>query len=122
TYMQYAFARVCGIFRKGNVDRAALRRQGGAVVLGAPAERSLALQLARFSEAIDEAASDCRPNILTQYLFQTANAFSTFFDHCPVMKAEWEGLRTSRLLLADLTARVISRGLDLLGIQTIEKM
>jgi arginyl-tRNA synthetase len=122
TYMQYAFARVCGIFRKGNIDRDAVRKQGGTIAIGAPAERALTLQLARFSEALDEAAAECRPNFLTQYLFQTANSFSTFFDECPVLKAETPALRTSRLLLADLTARVISRGLALLGIQTIEKM
>jgi arginyl-tRNA synthetase len=122
TYMQYAFARVCGIFRRGNIDREAVRKQAGAIVIAAPAERALALQLARFSEALDEAAGDCRPNFLTQYLFQTANCFSTFFDQCPVLKAETDDLRTSRLLLADLTARVVAQGLELLGIQTIEKM
>ncbi|MFN0051850.1 MAG: arginine--tRNA ligase [Planctomycetales bacterium] len=122
TYMQYAYARVCGIFRKGSIDRQALRSRGGELTLDAPAERALALQLARFSEAIDEAAGECRPNYLTQYLFETANCFSTFFEQCPVLKAETESLRTSRLLLADLTARTIATGLDLLGIQTIEQM
>jgi len=122
TYMQYAFARVCGIFRKGNIERQAVRQAGGAITLGASAERALALQLARFSEALDDAAAECRPNFLTQYLFQTANCFSTFFDECPVLKAETAELRASRLLLADLTARVIAQGLELLGIQTIEKM
>jgi arginyl-tRNA synthetase len=122
TYMQYAFARVCGIFRKGTIDREGVRKAGGIIEIGAPAERALALQLGRFSEALEEAAGECRPNFLTQYLFQTANCFSTFFDQCPVLKAESESLRTSRLLLADLTARVISQGLELLGIQTIEKM
>jgi arginyl-tRNA synthetase len=122
TYMQYAFARVCGIFRKGNNERQRVREAGGTIEIGARAERALALQLARFSEALDEAAAECRPNFLTQYLFQTANCFSTFFDECPVLKAETAALRASRLLLADLTARVIAQGLALLGIQTIEKM
>ncbi|MGE5192688.1 MAG: arginine--tRNA ligase, partial [Deltaproteobacteria bacterium] len=122
TYMQYAFARVCGIFRKGNIDRETVRNAAGVIAIGAPAERALALQLARFGEALEEAAAECRPNFLTQYLFQTANCFSTFFDQCPVLKAESEALRSSRLLLSDLTARVLSQGLELLGIQTIEKM
>lgn len=122
TYMQYAYARVSGIFRKGDVDREALRKKGGEIQITTPAERALALQLCRFSEALDDAGGECRPNFLTQYLFQTANCFSTFFEECPVLKAESEALRTSRLLLADLTARVISRGLGLLGIQTIEQM
>ena len=87
-----------------------------------PAERALSLQLLRFSEALDQAGSDCRPNLLTGYLFETANNFSTFFEQCPVLKAETEALRTSRLLLADLTARIIAQGLALLGIDTVEQM
>ncbi len=122
TYLQYAFARVCGIFRKGGVDRSACRAAGGRIELAHPAERTLALQLIRFSEALDDAATECRPNFLTNYLFETANCFSTFFEHCPVLKAEAESVRTSRLLLADLTARVLAQGLELLGIQTIEQM
>ena len=82
----------------------------------------MALKLIRFSEALDDAADECRPNFLTNYLFETANCFSTFFEQCPVLKAEAESVRTSRLLLADLTARVLAQGLDLLGIQTIEQM
>ena len=122
TYLQYAFARVCGILRKGGLDRHACRTAGGQILLEHSAERALALQLIRFSEALDDAAIECRPNFLTNYLFETANSFSTFYEQCPVLKAESEDLRTSRLLLADLTARVIAKGLDLLGIQTIEQM
>jgi arginyl-tRNA synthetase len=122
TYMQYAYARVCGIFRKGGIDRDACRAAGGRIVLDDPAERRLALQLVRFNEALADAGAECRPNFLTAYLFETANCFSTFFEQCPVLKAETETLRTSRMLLADLTARVIGKGLELLGIRTIEQM
>ena len=122
TYLQYAFARVCGIFRKGGIDRSACRSAGGEILLDHPAERALALQLIRFSEALDDAAVECRPNFLTHYLFETANCFSTFFEQCPVLKAESPPSRTSRLLLADLTARILAKGLDLLGIHTIEQM
>jgi len=122
TYMQYAYARVCGIFRKGNVDREALRAAGGQVLLTTPAERALALQLLRFAEVLHQTAAEYRPNFLTNYLFETANSFSAFFEHCPVLKAETDELRTSRLLLADLTARVLAQGLQLLGIRTMEQM
>jgi arginyl-tRNA synthetase len=122
TYMQYAYARVCGIFRRGQIDRAELRRNGGRVVLEHPAERGLALQLARFHEVLDAVVLDYRPNLLTDYLFALSNLFSTFFEQCPVLKAESSELRVSRLLLADLTAQTIHRGLHLLGIETIEKM
>jgi arginyl-tRNA synthetase len=122
TYLQYAFARVCGIFRKGGLDRSACRTAGGQIELTHPAERALALQLIRFGEALDDVVAECRPNFLTNYLFESANCFSTFFEHCPVLKAESEAIRTSRLLLADLTARVLAQGLELLGIHTIEQM
>jgi len=122
TYMQYAYARVCGIFRKGGVDRERLRQTTESIQLNEPAERSLALSLCRFAEAVDDVAGDYRPNLLTQYLFALANQFSTFYDHCPVLKDVDEQTRTSRLLLCDLTARVIACGLHLLGIRTCERM
>ena len=122
TYIQYAYARVCGIFRKGAVDRSALRTNGGRIQLTGAQERALSLQLLRFPEAIDDSVTDYRPNILTQYLFETANCFSVFHRDCPVLKAKTEAIRTSRLLLCDLTARALSLGLSLLGIQTCEQM
>jgi arginyl-tRNA synthetase len=122
TYMQYAYARICGILRRGNIDRTQLRQAKHRLRLTEPAERALALQLGRFHDILEQAGDECRPNFLTQYLFETANCFSTFYDQCPVLKAETDELRASRLLLADLTARVIDRGLSMLGIRTIEKM
>ncbi len=122
TYMQYAYARVRSIFRKGGVDVQALRRQQPAVLLSTPAERALALELLRFGDALEQAAADYRPNLLTAYLFELANKYSTFFENCPVLKAPDEALRASRLLLCDLTARVIEQGLVLLGIKVVEQM
>ncbi len=122
TYMQYAYARVGGIFRKGSIDREALRHGGGRVRFTHPSERALSLQLLRFSEALEGVMTEYRPNVLTDYLFATAQNFSTFFQECPVLRAPDEEIRTSRLLLCDLTARVISTGLDLLGIKTCEQM
>ncbi|NNJ24702.1 arginine--tRNA ligase [Alienimonas chondri] len=126
TYMQYARARVCGIFRMGGVDRDALRDRfvadGGEVLLTDPAERAMALQLNRFAEAVREASRDHRPNVLTDYLFDTAKAFSAFYEACPLLKAETEDLKSSRLILADTTARVMHAGLELLGIRVIDRM
>ena len=82
----------------------------------------MALELTRFSEALDFALADYRPNQLTAYLFDLANRYSTFFEQCHVLQAESEELRVSRLLLCDLTARTIRTGLELLGIQVVEKM
>jgi arginyl-tRNA synthetase len=122
TYMQYSYARCASIFRKGGFDRAALRTSGAKVTLGHPAERALGLQLLRFSEALAEIEADYLPHHLTAYLFDLAKAYSTFFEHCPVLKAETDVLRNSRLLLCDLTARTIKLGLELLGIRVVEQM
>ena len=76
----------------------------------------------RFSEALDLTVADYRPNQLTAYLFELANRYSTFFEQCHVLRAETDELRQSRLLLSDLTARTIQKGLELLGIKVVEKM
>ena len=122
TYMQYAYARVRNIFAKGNVDVDTLRASGTPVLLDTPAERALGLELLRFSEAIDLVVADYRPNQLTSYLFDLANRYSTFYEQCPVLKAETDALRNSRLLLCDLTARTIRKGLKLLGIDVVDRM
>ncbi|WP_373653688.1 arginine--tRNA ligase [Schlesneria sp. DSM 10557] len=122
TYNQYAYARVCGILRKGEVDVSALRQGGHPVILGTAAERALALQLNRFANAVADVAVDYRPNLLTQYLYDTANCFASFYNECPVLSAEPAELRTSRLLLCDATARVLKQGLDLLGIGVADQM
>jgi arginyl-tRNA synthetase len=122
TYMQYAYARVLSIFAKGAVDVSALRAGGSAIELGHPAERGLALALLQFSEALQQTVAEYRPNFLTAYLYEVANRYSTFFEQCPVLKADGDVQRTSRLRLCDLTARTLHQGLELLGIQVVEKM
>jgi arginyl-tRNA synthetase len=122
TYMQYAYARNRSIFRRGNVDPATLRRDPPAVQLATPQERDLAVQLIRFHDALTAAAAEYKPNLITGYLWDLAKNYSGFFQNCPVLKAETPELRQSRLLLCDLTARVIQCGLGLLGIRTLERM
>ncbi len=121
-YMQYAYARVRSIFRKGNVDRAALAPSGAAIRLETPEERALGLQLLRLGEALDLVLADYRPNQLTAYLFELAGRFTAFYEKHPVLKAQPDALRQSRLLLCDLTARTIRQGLALLGIDVVEQM
>ena len=121
-YMQYSYARVRSIFEKGGVDIDQLRTSGGAILLGTPQERALGLALLQFSEAIDRVVSDYRPNHLTTYLFELASRYSEFFENCPVLKADEDSVRVSRLLLCDLTARTIKGGLALLGIDVVERM
>jgi arginyl-tRNA synthetase len=122
TYMQYAYARCRSIFREGGVDDARFRTSPPAVLITHPAERALALQLLRFPEAVEAAAADYLPHLITAYLWDLAKSFSGFFEACPVLKAETPELRDSRLLLVDLVGRVIRQALDLLGIRTVERM
>jgi arginyl-tRNA synthetase len=122
TYMQYAYARCRAIFRKGNVDTAAFRTAPPPVLLTHPAERTLALQLLKFEEVLTATAAEYLPHYVTQYLWDVAKAFSGFFEGCPVLTAPSEELKQSRLLLVDLTGRVIQTALGLLGIRTVERM
>ncbi|MFH1924127.1 MAG: arginine--tRNA ligase, partial [Planctomycetota bacterium] len=122
TYMQYAYARVRSIFARGGVDVDSLRASGTPILLDSPAERALGLELLRFGEALDLVVADYRPNQLTGYLFDLANRYSSFYEQCPVLKAESEAVRNSRLLLCDLTARTLRKGLKLLGIKVVDKM
>ena len=122
-YMQYAVARVEGIFTKGGIDREQLRRdvQGQGIAFADPLERALALQLLRFPEALEDVEADEKPNSLTAYLYEVAGAYSTFYDALPVLKAEGSE-RASRLALCDLTGQVLRKGLELLGITVPSRM
>jgi arginyl-tRNA synthetase len=116
-YLQNAYVRIQSIFRKAGDDAAAF----SAVSLGQPAEINLAKRLCQFAEIVPTILNDFRPNILANYLFELANSFHAFYEACPVLKSE-ELVRGSRLALCKLTARVLQRGLDLLGIEVPEKM
>jgi len=120
-YMQYAYARVRSIFRKGGHEAEEHRGDAAPIAVDAPAELALAKMILRFPEAIDRTLEDYRPNVLAAYLYDLAQAFTAFYDACPVIQSE-EPTRANRLKLCDLTARVIHRGLYLLGIETAERM
>ncbi len=122
TYMQYAYARVRNIFVKGDVDRDRLHESGAVITLAHPAERALGLALIRLSEALEASLEDYRPNQITTYLFEMSEKYSTFYQECPVLKAQTAAQRASRLLLCDLTGRTLKLGLSLLGIEVVEKM
>ncbi|MEO0349389.1 MAG: arginine--tRNA ligase [Cyanobacteria bacterium P01_A01_bin.15] len=118
-YMLYAYVRVQGISRKGNIDFTQL---GDApFVLADDAELALAKHLLALDTVVIEVARDLFPNRLCQYLFELSQKFNQFYDRCSVLQAE-EPQRTSRLMLCDLTARTLKLGLSLLGIQVLERM
>jgi arginyl-tRNA synthetase len=122
TYMQYCYARTQSIFARGEVDVDRLRAASPPILLADPLERTLALELLRCEEVLEGMLVDYRPNLLTSYLFVLAQAFHKFFDKCSVLKAPSDQLRSSRLVLCDLVGRTIKQGLNLLGIDVVQKM
>ncbi len=121
-YLQYAYARIQNIFRKGETTPEAIRAAGAEIRLDSPSERAMGLQILRFPEVVEMAAAELKPNVLTDYLFDLANKLSTFYDECPVLRAESEEVKNSRLALCDLTGRTLAAGLEMLGINVVERM
>jgi arginyl-tRNA synthetase len=119
-YLQYAHARICSIFRRAGLSRDQVRT--GSPSLAEPAERALALTLLGFDAAVGDTAERSSPHRLCTYLYDLASAFTTFYEHCPVLKATDVAVRDGRLVLCDVTARVLAAGLDLLGIDAPEQM
>ena len=119
-YLQYAHTRICSLFRRADVDRDEAGRV--AVLVDAPQERALALRLLGYDAALREAVARYSPHRLCTYLFELATDFTAFYEHCPVLKASSQELRASRLALSELTARTLSHGLGLLGIDAPEQM
>ena len=117
-YLQYAHARIQSIIRKAATDGGA---SAGALLIAAPAERALALELLAFGRALVEVESSLEPHKLCGYLYALASSFSTFFQECPVLKSE-PAERASRLALCTLTARTLATGLELLGIEAPQRM
>ena len=116
-YLQNAYVRIRSIFRKAGEAPPKIDE----LIFSEPAELDLAKRVCQFAEIVQQVLTGFRPNILATYLFELANSFHGFYEACPVLKSE-EPARSSRLALCDLTARVLQRGLDLLGIKVPEKM
>ncbi len=119
-YLMYARARILSIF--GRIARDGIAAAPGAFVVRDPAERALALELLRFGSVVAEVERTLEPHRLCGYLFELASAYTSFYERCPVLKAATDEERASRLAFCDLTAKVLARGLDLLGIEAPERM
>ncbi len=117
-YLQYAYTRIKSIFRRANIDTTSLEQP---FALEEPAETSLALKLVQYPETLESVVEDYQANILCNYLFELSQLFMSFYESCPVLKAD-ETTRESRLRLCDLSARTLKHGLGLLGINTVEQM
>ncbi|WP_444437424.1 arginine--tRNA ligase [Pseudomonas sp. A6] len=118
-YLLYAYTRVASIFRKLGKG---YDEVGGKIVLEAPQEQALAAQLAQFGDLLNNVALKGVPHILCAYLYELAGLFSSFYEHCPILAAQTPEQQESRLKLAALTGRTLKQGLELLGLETLERM
>jgi arginyl-tRNA synthetase len=118
-YLQYATTRIRSIFRRAGIDEA---DAGGPIVITAPAERELALKLLSFGAVVTQVADTAEPHQLSAYLFEVASLFTTFYEQCPVLKADDEEIRQSRLALCAAVLRVLTTGLGLLGVPLPDRM
>ncbi|MBC3956637.1 MULTISPECIES: arginine--tRNA ligase [Pseudomonas] len=118
-YLLYAYTRVSGVFRKLGTPFDASK---GQIVLQATQEQELAARLAQFAETLNNVAEKGTPHVLCAYLYDLAGLFSSFYENCPILGAENPDQQQSRLRLAALTGRTLKQGLDLLGLETLERM
>ncbi|HEC8683504.1 TPA: arginine--tRNA ligase [Salmonella enterica subsp. enterica serovar Oranienburg] len=119
-YMQYAYTRVLSVFRKVDIDEQALA--SAPVIISEDREAQLAARLLQFEETLTVVAREGTPHVMCAYLYDVAGLFSGFYEHCPILSAENDAVRNSRLKLAQLTAKTLKLGLDTLGIETVERM
>jgi arginyl-tRNA synthetase len=116
-YLQNAYVRIRSIFRRAEEPA----NPAAPIFLNEPAERALGLKLLQYAETVPLVLEEFRPNILANYLYELANTYHSFYEACPVIKAD-PANRVSRLLLSDITARTLAHGLGLLGIGCPERM
>ncbi|EDP9424981.1 arginine--tRNA ligase [Salmonella enterica subsp. enterica serovar Mbandaka] len=119
-YMQYAYTRVLSVFRKADIDEQALA--SAPAIISEDREAQLAARLLQFEETLTVVAREGTPHVMCAYLYDVAGLFSGFYEHCPILSAENDAVRNSRLKLAQLTAKTLKLGLDTLGIETVERM
>ena len=119
-YLQYAYTRIRSIFRKADIDMDGF---SAAVKIAEPQEKQLALKLLQFNDLLDQVAADCYPHSLCTYLYELSSLFMSFYEHCPILKPEVQPeIAESRLQLSAITATLLRQGLDLLGIEVMDKM
>jgi arginyl-tRNA synthetase len=119
-YLQYAYSRICSVFRKAELERGQV---AGEIHITTPQEKTLALSLLSFDETLKTVAEDGFPHTLCNYLYDLASAYMSFYEHCPILRSDIdEETRASRLHLSNTTANTLQKGLELLGIETMERM
>ncbi|WNC67575.1 arginine--tRNA ligase [Thalassotalea nanhaiensis] len=119
-YLQYAFTRVQSIFRKAGIAANTISAE---MIINEPQEKALAVKLMQFEEVLDAVISECTPNLLCNYLYELASLYMSFYEACPILKDDInEEIKLSRLRLCHVIARTLEQGLELLGIEVMERM
>jgi arginyl-tRNA synthetase len=121
-YLQYAYSRIQSIFSKDSAQTNTLVSQASINIIE-PQEKALALKLLQLEDVVDAVISECTPNLLCNYLYELASLYMSFYEACPILK---EGIshdvRASRLALCQVIANTLKQGLDILGIEVMERM
>ena len=119
-YLQYAYARIQSIFSKAGMDT---KNSSTSFNIIEPQEKALSVKLLQFEEVIDSVISECTPNLLCNYLYELASLYMSFYEACPILKDDVsEEVKQARLALCQLIANTLKQGLDILGIETMERM
>lgn len=119
-YLQYAYTRIRSIFRKADIDSSSF---SAPVIIASSHEKQLALKLLQFNDVINQVAVDCYPHTLCNYLYELASLYMSFYENCPILKEDVvTETANSRLQLSAYSAAILKLGLDILGIEVMEKM
>ena len=119
-YLQYAYSRIQSIFAKAEIAVSSFNQ---AITIVEPQEKALALKLLQLEEVLDSVIAECTPNLLCSYLYELASLYMSFYEACPILKDDIATeVKQSRLMLCQLISRTLKQGLDILGIETMERM
>ncbi len=119
-YLQYAYSRIQSIFRKAGVKSSEIISEFD---ISEPQEKALAMKLLQFEEVLDAVITDCTPNLLCNYLYELASLYMSFYEACPILRSDISNkVKNARLALCALIAETLKQGLEILGIEVMERM
>ena len=119
-YLQYAYTRIRSIFRKAEIN---INSFSSSIDISQPQEKQLVLKLLQFNDIVEQVAADCYPHTLCNYLYDVSSLFMSFYEHCPILKPDVpDNIAKSRLQISAHSAAILKQGLDLLGIEVMDRM
>ena len=122
-YLQYAYSRIQSIFSKAESVKAGVTQTQATINIIEPQEKALALKLLQLEDVVDAVISECTPNLLCNYLYELASLYMSFYEACPILKEDIsDEVKASRLALCQVVAQTLKQGLDILGIDVMDRM